>query len=144
MGVSGKKTIRLPFRTAQPVETNVTPVSSDHWASRHEEGQLAVDVLEVGNDVVVVAAIAGTKPEDVSLHLQDDLLTIRGSRAFPFDKDAISFYRECYWGAFSRTIVLPIDVRQESARAEYRNGILVIKLEKARNEAKIPLIVVDE
>lgn len=118
--------------------------AAEHWAAQHEEGQLAVDVLEAGNDIVVLAALAGAKPEDLSLHLQDDLLTIRGYRNFPLDEIGTTFYRECYWGPFSRTIVLPVDVRQESARAEYRNGILTIRLEKSRNEAKIPLVIVEE
>ena len=143
-----KSTTRLPFRigadSAYNEETYDRLPIAEHWASRHEEGQLAVDVLEIGNDIVVLAALAGTKPEDISLHLQDDLLTIRGSRIFPIHESHTAFHRECHWGLFSRTIVLPVDVRQESARAEYRNGVLIIRLEKSRNEAKIPLIVVEE
>lgn len=146
MGDSGKKFTRLALNSVLNDRGNprIENVGPEHWAARHEEGQLAVDVLEIGNDIVVVAALAGTKPEDLSLHLQDDLLTIRGSRDFPINEPYTAFYRECYWGPFSRTIVLPINVREESARAEYRNGILTIRLEKSRNEAKIPLIVIEE
>lgn len=146
MNDAAKYTLRVPLGGVadEGGNPNVNFLSPEHWAARHEEGQLAVDVLQVGNDIVVVAALAGTKPEDISLHLQDDLLTIRGSRSFPFAEPHSAFHQECYWGPFSRTIVLPIDVRQESARAEYRNGILTIRLEKSGNEAKIPLIVVEE
>lgn len=146
MGGSGKQFTRLALRnvSSEQEDPNAHAAGPEHWAVRHEEGQLAVDVLEIGNDIVVVAALAGTKPEDLSLHLQDDLLTIRGSRSFPLVESHTAFYRECYWGPFSRTIVLPVNVREESARAEYRNGILTIRLEKSRNEAKIPLIVIEE
>ncbi len=121
-----------------------TTPSTPEWTQPNEEGQLAVDVFEIKNDVVVVAAMAGTKPEHISIHLQDDLLTIRGTRDFPLSGISSTFYRECFWGAFSRTIVLPVEVREESARAEYKNGVLVVRLEKARREARIPLVVVEE
>lgn len=116
----------------------------EQWSSPREEGQLAVDVLETAVDIIVVAAMAGTKPDDMSIHLQDDLLTIRGYRKAPLDEPTTAFYQECYWGPFSRSIVLPMEVREESVRAEYRNGILTIRLEKSRNEAKIPIIVVED
>lgn len=147
MNGSTKNSTRLPFRTGTDTlgdEAYDRLPLAEHWATRREEGQLAVDVLEIGNDIVVVAALAGTKPEDISLHLQDDLLTIRGTRNFPISEPHAIFHHECHWGSFSRTIVLPIDVREESARAEYRNGVLTIRLEKSRNEAKIPLIVIEE
>lgn len=114
------------------------------WAEDHAEGQLAVDVFETETDLVVVATMAGTRPEDIELHLQNDFLTIRGTRQPPISSPVRVFYEECYWGRFSRTIVLPTDVASELARSEYKNGVLVVSLPKARPKQPIPILVVEE
>jgi len=119
--------------------------TNDAWQEREEEGQLSVDVLQTTEEVILMAAMAGTKPEDLSLHLQDDLITIRGRRSFPLGEEkAEYFYQECFWGKFSRTIVLPVEVREESAQAEYRNGVLIIRLQKAKSDNIIPLVIIEE
>jgi len=118
--------------------------SADNWEENSEEGQLAVDVLQTNDEVIVVATMAGTKPEDINLHLHNDLVTIRGERRPPPPSAAEYFYQECYWGNFSRTIVLPVDVRSESARAEYWQGVLVIRFSKAKTDNAIPIMVVEE
>ncbi len=124
-----------------------TRLSLDHvpavWASS-EDGQLSVDVLETAEQIVVVAAMAGVRIEDLSLHLQEDVLTIRGVRELPVSGEAVFFYQECFWGSFSRTVVLPVSVKEESVQAEYRNGILVIRFQKAKSDSLIPILIVDE
>lgn len=111
----------------------------------HEtEGQLSVDVAQTGDELIVVATLAGALPDQVSLHLQSDVLTIRGERCSPVPVGAEYFYEECYWGKFSRTIVLPVDVKVEMARAEYKNGVLTIRLPKAKPSNTIPIYVVEE
>lgn len=114
------------------------------WKEDHEEGQLSVDVLETDSDLIVVATMAGTRPEDIELHLHNDCLTIRGERHPPSDAAQNYFYQECYWGRFSRTIVLPAEVKSELVRSEYRWGVLVVHLPKAAATATIPLMVVEE
>ncbi len=108
------------------------------------EGQLAVDVAQTENELVVVAAMAGTKPENIELHLHNDLLTIRGERFSPAGISGEHFYQECYWGKFSRSIILPINVKAEMAQAQYINGVLVIRLPKANGSNSIPIMVVEE
>ncbi len=111
----------------------------------HEtEGQLSVDVAQTEEELIVVATLAGTLPDQVSLHLQSDVLTIRGERRSPVPVGAEYFYEECYWGKFSRTIVLPVDVKVEMARAEYKNSVLTIRLPKAKPSNTIPIYVVEE
>lgn len=114
------------------------------WEPPAEEGQLAVDVLLTTAQVIVVATLAGTKPEHVSLHLHNDLLTIRGERFSPAPDGAEYFYQECFWGRFSRTIVLPVEVKPDSAQAEYHSGVLVVRLTKAEATGEIPLFVIEE
>lgn len=108
------------------------------------EGQLAVDVAQTADEVIVVAAMAGTKPEHIQLHLRNDLLTIRGERFSPADISGEHFYEECFWGKFSRSIILPVDVRAELAQAQYSNGVLIIRLPKASRSSNIPIMVVEE
>ena len=123
----------------------IVPLQEQNWHdSVEQEGQLAVDVLETPQEIVVVATLAGTKPENVSLHLHKDLLTIRGERQLPVPEATNYFYQECFWGRFSRTVVLPVDVKEDSARAEYRNGILVIRFSKSLASGSIPLLIVEE
>ena len=122
-----------------------TPVDTDPvWNAAEAEGKLSVDVLETEKDLVVIATMAGTKPEDIFLHLHNDFLTIRGSRTPQIDGPLKFFYEECYWGKFSRTIVLPTDVKGELATSEYRNGVLTIRLPKTEARKNIPILVIDE
>lgn len=108
------------------------------------EGKLSVDVLQNDLEITIVATMAGTKPEDIELHLHNDLLTIRGHRHNPVSRSFETYFAECYWGNFSRTIVLPADVRPELAKAEYRHGVLMISLPKAKPDNSIPIMVVEE
>ena len=115
-----------------------------HWEDKEEEGQLCVDVAETAGELVIVAVMAGTSPENVELHLHNDLLTIRGSRFSPIPAQAEHACQENYWGKFSRTIVLPVEVRPELCRAEYKNGILIVRFTKNRTDKNIPVFVVEE
>lgn len=117
---------------------------TEQWNDLAEEGQLAIDVMQTTDSLIIISAMAGTKPEHVNLHLQDDLLTIRGVRESPLIERAESFYQECYWGRFSRTIVLPVAVQAESAEAEFKNGVLTIRLKKATTDNMIPIMVIEE
>lgn len=131
--------------TSENVFISATPPIKDFaWQETTEEGQLTVDVLETETELVVIATMAGTKPEDISVHLHNDFLTIRGRRSSPVALPAHYFYEECYWGAFSRTIVLPVEVKNDSVQSEYRNGVLTIKLFKARTQHSIPILVIEE
>ncbi len=110
----------------------------------NSEGQLAIDVVQTQDEVIVVAPMAGCRPENVELHLQNDVLTIRGERQSPLSTDLEFFYRECYWGKFSRTIVLPVEVKVEMARAEFKNGVLTVALPKTKVDGNIPITIVEE
>lgn len=108
------------------------------------EGQLAIDVVQTKDEIIVVAPMAGCKAEKVELHLHNDVLTIRGERQSPLSNESDFFYRECYWGKFSRTIVLPVEVKVEMARAEFKNGVLTVALPKTKVDGNIPIVIVEE
>jgi len=114
------------------------------WELGHDEGQLSVDVGQQDNKLVIVATIAGAQPEDITVNIQNDLLTIRGKREREIElKEDDYFYRECYWGSFSRTIVLPVDVLTDEAVATFKNGVLTIVVPKESSKKKVPIKVME-
>lgn len=95
------------------------------------EAQLSVDVWEDKDSIIIRSTVAGIKPEDLEISISNDLLTIRGQRTEDKVSDDVVYYsRECYWGAFSRSIVLPKEVDQKRIEATIKNGVLFIKLPK--------------
>lgn len=118
----------------------------ENWQEEHQEGQLSVDVAQTEKEIVVVSTMAGATTDKIEVYLHNDLLTIRGQRVSPLAGagGVDHFHQECFWGKFSRTIVLPVDVKPDSARAEYRNGVLVIHLLKQRVDTKIQVLIEDE
>jgi len=106
------------------------------WDDDQVEGQLAVDVYQTADAVVVESTIAGVESGDLDIALHEDVLTIRGRRRRPVDvPDRDYLFQECYWGGFSRSIILPVDVDPEGVKASLRNGILTVVLPKSRTEA---------
>ena len=99
------------------------------------EGQLTIDVYQTPDDIVVESTIAGVKPEDLDISITNEAVTIRGKREKTETiKDENYFYQECYWGKFSRSIILPQEIDSEKAVASLKNGILVIRLPKLNRQ----------
>lgn len=111
---------------------NPAPASSEWPGFGEEEGQLSVDIYQTETDVVVKSTIAGATTDDIDISLEEDMLTIRGRREQPeaIPHDAY-LYRECYWGKFSRSIVLPVEIKSDKVSASLHNGVLTIILPKA-------------
>lgn len=97
-----------------------------------EEGQLTIDVYQTDADIVVKSTIAGVNPEDIDVSITNDMVTIRGKRVKDERVEAENYYyQELYWGAFSRSVILPVEVDADKAKASIKNGILTIKLPKS-------------
>lgn len=96
------------------------------------EGQLTIDVYQTENDIVIKSTIAGVKPEDLDVSINNDMVTVKGERKNEeIVENGNYYYQECYWGSFSRSVLLPVDVIPEKADASLKNGILTIRLPKA-------------
>jgi HSP20 family protein len=123
----------IPVARAEEVEEAADEEESDDGP----DGQLAIDVYQTPTDIIIRAPIAGVaKPEDIEIHIAHDVVTIRGERK-PDVKVAQNdyLYQECYWGKFSRSVVLPQEVDAEAAVANFsRNGILSLRLPKLVRE----------
>lgn len=100
--------------------------------SSDAEGQLTIDVYQTDNEIVIKSTIAGVKPEDLDVSINNDMVTIKGERK---NEEVVNgdnyYYQECYWGHFSRSVVLPVDIIADKAEASLKNGILTIRLPKA-------------
>lgn len=127
----------------EKVETREMP---EEWDSLDQEGKLAVDIIEAKHHILVISAMAGAEAEHIEVYVHDDVLTVRGRRSSPVEeKNGLQYvHKENYWGKFSRTVVLPVHVKGELAAAEYKNGILTVKIPKGEKERKIPIRVVEE
>ena len=96
-----------------------------------EEGRLTIDVYETDNEIVIKSTIAGVEPEDLDINITSDSVTIRGKRQKDENISAENyFYQECYWGAFSRSVILPTEIDADKADATIKNGVLTVKLPK--------------
>ncbi len=95
------------------------------------EGELAVDMYQTPTDIIVKTMIAGVRPEDLDITITRDMVTVKGKREESKDySDDDFFHKELYWGAFSRTVVLPQEIEVEEAEATNKNGLLTIRLPK--------------
>lgn len=111
---------------------------AEGWMNDEYEGQLSVDVYQTADDIVIKSTIAGVKPEDIDISIQNDMITIRGQRHQEERiKEGDYFYQECYWGGFSRSIILPTEVRSDKIEAVLKDGILKIVLPKIKKTKSV-------
>lgn len=120
----------LAERNTVPAEQPIE--SEDKWLNGNFEGQLAVDVYQTEDSIIIQSTVAGVRVEDIDITVNNDMVTIRGLRRHEQDVPAQNyFYQECYWGGFSRSIILPYDVKSDKVSAKLKNGILTVVLPKA-------------
>lgn len=107
-----------------------------------EEGQLSIDVYQTPKDIIVKSTIAGVRPDDLDISVNNDMLTIRGKREMREEiKNDDYLYKECYWGAFSRSIILPVEVKADKIEAHLEDGVLTVILPKAKIKNNISIKV---
>ena len=127
-------------------ETKDASLEQDEpWLTEESEGELSVDIYQSKDDILVRSTIAGVKPDNLHISLNNDMLTIKGRRE-PEDNIAEEdyFYHECYWGSFSRTIILPMDVRADQIEAKLKNGVLTIILPKLKKTPNIQVVLTED
>ena len=128
------------IKNKESKEAQVTKENIDIEAKKDEtwlsesEGQLTIDVFQTPANIIIQSTIAGVKPDDVDITITNDTVTIKGERKNEeIIKEEDYYYQECYWGKFSRSVILPVDVVSEKAEASMKNGILTIMLPKAES-----------
>ena len=120
---------------------NVEPASAHTSTQKNdlpqeEDAQLSIDMYQNPAEIIVQAMVAGVRPEDLDVAITQDMVTIKGKRSYQHQVTEDNFYyRELYWGTFTRSILLPQEVDAEEAQATIKHGVLTIrlpKLDKAR------------
>ncbi len=115
----------------QDDEVNNNWLNDDESTEETVEGQLAVDVYQTKESVVIKAPIAGVDPRNLEVAIAEDVVTIRGERVEETTVSRDDYYvAECYWGAFSRSIIMPVSVNADKAEASLKNGVLSIAIPK--------------
>ena len=116
--------------------------SATGLASDEPAGELAVDVYQTPDAIVVKSFIAGVQPNTIDISLTREMLTISGQRSDEREVDEEHYFqRELYWGSFTRTILLPEEVDVDMAEASERHGILIIRLPKINKKKEMKLKV---
>lgn len=101
------------------------------------EGELAVDVYQTNDSIIIQAMVAGVASDELSVSVTREMVTIKGKREAPKGVSAENyFYQELYWGAFSRVILLPSEVETEEVEATEKHGLLTIKLPRIDKDKK--------
>lgn len=113
----------------EPEETPMLPPAEQP----EEEGELTVDIYDRGDSIVIQSTVAGVKPEDLDVSITTDTVTIRGSRNRTEEVEEKNYYyKELFWGSFSRSVILPEEIDDTSAEASLKNGLLTIRLPKKK------------
>lgn len=101
------------------------------------EGKLPVDIYQTDSHIVIQTPIAGVKKGDLDISIENDMVSIKGERKKPdIVEEKNYFYQECYWGPFSREIILPVEGDPSRMQAVMKDGILTLKIPKIEREKK--------
>lgn len=118
----------------EPMEAQQAAPSSSDWGDEEAEavpGQLAVDVYETKERLVIKARTAGVNKNDLDVSIADNQLTIRGTLSAGNEEEVENYFlQECYWGEFSRTIALPVPVKEDDIEAVLKDGVLTVSFGK--------------
>ena len=110
-----------------------TPISKqdEDWMTDYE-GALNIDMYQTKDNVIIKSTIAGVRPDDIDITVANDMVTIQGTRSREEKiTDDNYFYQECYWGGFSRSVIVPVDIDSEHIEADLKDGILTVVIPKA-------------
>lgn len=125
-------------KTIKINEEEETTKNKAVWPSSSEEGELGIDLYETQDNLILQAIIGGVKASDLDITITNDMITIKGERQRSEEEKIEKFYyEECFWGPFSRSVILPQEINADKAKATIKNGLLTIilpKLEKTKKK----------
>ena len=119
--------------TKLKIETENNIIEPSEEEIPEDEGELTVDIYDRGDHIVIQSTVAGVKPDDLDISIASDSVTIRGRREKMEEvKENDYYYKELFWGTFSRSVILPEEIDEDSAEANLKHGLLTIKLPKKK------------
>ncbi len=136
-----------PFRELARIENELNKLFSEFIPTTRESAEIVtwaprVDVYEDGNNLIIEAEIPGAKKEDIEVKIKDNAVVIRGEVKKEEEKKDEQYYRkERFYGTFERVIPLPVEVKAEEAKAEFKDGVLKLVLPKTTQEHEVKIEV---
>ena len=122
---------------ANEPEEPVAPAENE-WDQDQDDpvpGQLAVDVYETKEKLIVKGRVAGVNKGDLDVSISDNTLTVKGTLSSGTEEGVENYFlQECYWGEFSRTLALPVAVKEDEVEAVLKDGVLTISFTKVKQE----------
>lgn len=108
---------------------------TNDWPEEEPEGELSVDVYQTDSEIILQSMIAGVKPENLTISITREMITLQGKREKPSDAANDDYFlRELYWGSFSRKVLLPAEVEPTESEAFEKNGLLTVRMPKIDKE----------
>lgn len=105
------------------------------WLQSKSQGQLTIDAYQTPKEIIIKSPVAGSRLEDIDIAIENDMVTISGKREHETKISKEDYlYQEIYWGEFSRSVLLPQEVDASKAEAEFKNGLLTIRIPKIDRE----------
>jgi len=125
-----------PVDNAEPQATGATSPAAEEWDEEEAvPGQLAVDVYETKEKLVVKGRVAGVNKSDLDVSIADNTLSIRGTLSAGNEDNVENYFvQECYWGEFSRSIALPVAVKEDEIEAVLKDGVLTVSFTKLKQD----------
>lgn len=118
------------------IEQQTTTGDWEDEANQQLPGQLALDVYETAEKLIVKARTAGVNKSDLDVSIADNSLTVRGTLSAGTEDDVQNYFlQECYWGEFSRSIALPVPVKEDEVEAALKDGVLTITFIKVKQDS---------
>jgi len=132
-----KKIIEVKDKKQELIDAKEKEIQTNKEKWFKQEGELAVDVYQTEQDIVIRSAIAGIKSENIDISLENEEVIIKGDRKEPEEENIKNyFHKECYWGRFHKRIILPEEVDNSRAEANMEQGILFIRIPKIQKKKK--------
>ncbi|HUQ52777.1 MAG TPA: Hsp20/alpha crystallin family protein [Gammaproteobacteria bacterium] len=128
--------VRDPFAALLGLQRAMDSVMGSDWFGSRTSGTGAFPLINVfndGEDFVLVAELPGVKKEDLDVQVRGDTLRIQGKKTVAYDESASAHRRERAAGQFDRTLTLPAEVDAAKVAAEYRDGVLTLRLPRAES-----------
>lgn len=127
------------FLGEDEVASDDAPVATaqNDWDDTDQQmpGQLALDVYETADKLIVKARTAGVNKSDLDVSFSDGSLTVRGTLSAGTEEAVQNYFmQECYWGEFSRSVALPVPVKEDEIEASLKEGVLTITFTKVKQD----------
>lgn len=130
---SPMRRMSAPSGKSMPIRVEGEERGREEEAPMEEEGELTIDIFNRGDEIVIQSTVAGVKPEDLDVSITNDSVTIRGRREQQEEvAEENYYYKELFWGTFSRQVILPEEIEEDEAEATLKNGLLTLRLPKKR------------